>query len=154
MSEDPYKKAQDQIREELIEGLKQFKDEDHGEDAHRKVRDFIYGVLERQLPITEFVGAGDVKVTIDKDDPSLVRITMPVPVSTLEDMTRSLYDEGKTHEEVTAWLEKAAPNFRDVLSECICVERDATGAQLGSEHVRWMQLPPHIFLEIETKPTA
>lgn len=68
-------------------------------------------------PIVGHEQFNSVDVKIDEKDPTLIHFTFPVPAAMLAKLAQSMYVEGKTHEEVTAWLERSAPDFRNILTE-------------------------------------
>ena len=67
--------------------------------------------------VGEGVPIPDCSFTVNTDG----SITATIPMSP-EDVARGaafLYEDGQSHEEVTAWLESRIPRFREVLIECL-----------------------------------
>lgn len=123
-------------------------------ERRAKMADYIADSLFRSLgPVTGRFNAQDVAaslskltdgpVTILSEGPDAVHVSMSVSPERLAGMAALRYSDGASHEDVTAWLEKAtAGKFREHLSEIV--------SDKGQK--RWAYLPPHLVMTFTYGP--
>jgi hypothetical protein len=133
----PAERLKFKIRDDLVEGLQRFTNE-----MRKQMVAFIENVVSKMAPtVLPFVRPEDIVVSSDPEDPTRIRVRMPVDASTLARMAWERYEDGKTHVEVTEWLQQACPEYRQLLMLTEVSFSD------GSKETRWIAKGRFIYGE-------